>query len=89
MQDDSTLSIEKSIEGRRAIRFNKVEDDSISLNIPENLLRKTKPHLPQISELDTVRHFTRLSHRSFSLDTHFYPLGSCTMKYNPKINENI
>ncbi|MCK5106388.1 MAG: aminomethyl-transferring glycine dehydrogenase subunit GcvPB, partial [Elusimicrobiales bacterium] len=89
MQDDSALGIEKSIEGRRAIRFNKIEDDSLSLDIPNNLLRKTKPYLPQLSELDAVRHFTRLSRRSFSLDTHFYPLGSCTMKYNPKINEDI
>ena len=82
----SALSIEKSIEGRRALRFNKIEDDSIKLNIPDNLLRKTKPYLPQLSELDTVRHFTKLSRRSFSLDTHFYTLGSCTMKYNPKVN---
>ncbi|MCG2726813.1 MAG: aminomethyl-transferring glycine dehydrogenase subunit GcvPB [Elusimicrobia bacterium] len=89
MRDDSALSIEKSIEGRRAIRFNKINDDSISIDIPDNFLRKTKPHLPQLSELDAVRHFTKLSRRSFSLDTHFYPLGSCTMKYNPKINEDI
>ncbi len=89
IRDDAALSIEKSVEGRRAIRFNKVEDKSLSLDIPDNLLRKTKPLLPQLSELDAVRHFTRLSRRSFSLDTHFYPLGSCTMKYNPKINEDI
>ena len=40
--------------------------------------------LPEISELDTIRHFTRLSRKNFSIDTHFYPLGSCTMKYNPR-----
>ncbi len=45
--------------------------------------------LPEVSELDVVRHFTRLSQKNFSVDTHFYPLGSCTMKYNPKINEEI
>ncbi|MEA3306544.1 MAG: aminomethyl-transferring glycine dehydrogenase subunit GcvPB [Elusimicrobiota bacterium] len=89
MQDEAALSIEKSVEGRRAVRFNKIEDNSLTLNIPDNLLRKTKPLLPELSELDAVRHFTRLSRRSFSLDTHFYPLGSCTMKYNPKINEDI
>jgi glycine dehydrogenase subunit 2 len=52
--------------------------------IPESLLRKTEPLLPQVSELQVVRHFTRLSQKNFSIDTHFYPLGSCTMKYNPR-----
>ncbi len=46
--------------------------------------RKQPPLLPEVSELETVRHFTRLSQLNFSIDTHFYPLGSCTMKYNPK-----
>jgi glycine dehydrogenase subunit 2 len=53
-------------------------------DIPEALRRRSQPLLPQISELETVRHFTRLSQLNFSIDTHFYPLGSCTMKYNPK-----
>jgi glycine dehydrogenase subunit 2 len=53
-------------------------------DVPANLRRKTKPQLPEVSELETVRHFTRLSQLNFSIDTHFYPLGSCTMKYNPK-----
>jgi glycine dehydrogenase subunit 2 len=53
-------------------------------DIPEHLRRKTRPNLPELGELDTVRHFTRLSQLNFSIDTHFYPLGSCTMKYNPK-----
>ena len=53
-------------------------------DIPTALRRKTAPLLPEISELETVRHFTRLSQQNFSIDTHFYPLGSCTMKYNPK-----
>ncbi|SFP84648.1 glycine dehydrogenase (decarboxylating) beta subunit [Nitrosomonas cryotolerans] len=52
--------------------------------IPENLLRKTPPLLPEVSEMDTVRHYTRLSQKNFSIDTEFYPLGSCTMKYNPR-----
>ncbi|MDQ8039286.1 MAG: aminomethyl-transferring glycine dehydrogenase subunit GcvPB [Rickettsiella sp.] len=52
--------------------------------IPVDLLRKTEPLLPQVSELQVVRHFTRLSQKNFSIDTHFYPLGSCTMKYNPR-----
>jgi glycine dehydrogenase subunit 2 len=52
--------------------------------IPPELLRRERPVLPEVSELDAVRHFTRLSQLNFSIDTHFYPLGSCTMKYNPK-----
>jgi glycine dehydrogenase subunit 2 len=53
-------------------------------DIPEQLRRREAPRLPEVSELETVRHFTRLSQLNFSIDTHFYPLGSCTMKYNPK-----
>jgi len=53
-------------------------------DIPAALRRADKPLLPEISELEAVRHFTRLSQLNFSIDTHFYPLGSCTMKYNPK-----
>ncbi|MFO1456673.1 MAG: aminomethyl-transferring glycine dehydrogenase subunit GcvPB [Steroidobacteraceae bacterium] len=53
-------------------------------DIPAGLRRREAPLLPEISELETVRHFTRLSQLNFSIDTHFYPLGSCTMKYNPK-----
>jgi glycine dehydrogenase subunit 2 len=53
-------------------------------DIPANLKRTQPPLLPEVSELETVRHFTRLSQLNFSIDTHFYPLGSCTMKYNPK-----
>ncbi len=53
-------------------------------DLPAALRRTTPPALPEVSEMDTVRHFTRLSQLNFSIDTHFYPLGSCTMKYNPK-----
>ncbi len=52
--------------------------------IPPELLREGPLVLPEVSELDAVRHYTRLSQRNFSIDTHFYPLGSCTMKYNPR-----
>ncbi len=52
--------------------------------IPQSLRRKQRAMLPEVSELEAVRHFTRLSQLNFSIDTHFYPLGSCTMKYNPK-----
>jgi glycine cleavage system P protein (glycine dehydrogenase) subunit 2 len=53
-------------------------------DLPQQLRRTKRPLLPEVSELEAVRHFTRLSHLNFSIDTHFYPLGSCTMKYNPK-----
>lgn len=54
-------------------------------DIPTELLRKQPPALPEVSELQVVRHYTRLSQKNFSIDSHFYPLGSCTMKYNPKV----
>jgi glycine dehydrogenase subunit 2 len=57
---------------------------AINVEIPPALQRRQPPKLPEVSELETVRHFTRLSQRNFAIDTHFYPLGSCTMKYNPK-----
>jgi len=53
-------------------------------DLPANLRRVRPPELPEVGELETERHFTRLSQLNFSIDTHFYPLGSCTMKYNPK-----
>lgn len=53
-------------------------------DIPADLLRKDVPHLPEVSELQVVRHYTNLSKKNFSIDSHFYPLGSCTMKYNPR-----
>ncbi|MGE5242055.1 MAG: aminomethyl-transferring glycine dehydrogenase subunit GcvPB, partial [Bacteroidota bacterium] len=53
-------------------------------DIPEKFLRKKRPLLPEVSEMQAVRHYTRLSQLNFSIDTHFYPLGSCTMKYNPR-----
>ncbi len=56
---------------------------------PANAFRKTSTHLPEAAELDVVRHFTRLSQQNFCVDTNFYPLGSCTMKYNPKVNDQI
>ena len=57
--------------------------------IPSGLLRSEAPALPEVSEVDVVRHYTNLSQMNFGVDTGFYPLGSCTMKYNPKINEEI
>jgi glycine dehydrogenase subunit 2 len=57
--------------------------------IPVSLRREKPAELPEVSELDAVRHYTLLSRKNFGVDSHFYPLGSCTMKYNPKFHENI
>ena len=57
--------------------------------VPEHLLRKDSPSLPEVSEPEIIRHFINLSRKNYSVDTGFYPLGSCTMKYNPRINEKL
>lgn len=79
----------KSKTGRRGIKFpaSGVAEKNLSEFIPEELLNKEKIKLPELTELDVMRYFINLSHKNFSIDTVFYPLGSCTMKYNPKINE--
>jgi glycine dehydrogenase subunit 2 len=79
---DSNLIFDKSRAGRRA--FAQAPVDAQAAAIPASLLRSDRPRLPEASELQTVRHFTRLSQMNFSIDTQFYPLGSCTMKYNPR-----
>ena len=76
------LIFEVSRAGRRA--YAQAPLSAAEAAIPDALRRKTAPALPQVSELQAVRHFTRLSRLNFSIDTHFYPLGSCTMKYNPR-----
>ena len=78
------LLCELSVPGRRAIRY--PEPDVPVSKLPESLTREDLP-LPELSEIDVVRHFTRLSQLNYCIDTGMYPLGSCTMKYNPKINE--
>ncbi len=77
------LIFEHSSKGRNGAPQSPVEKASLSA-LPENLLRKTQAALPEVSELQAVRHYTRLSQKNFSIDTEFYPLGSCTMKYNPR-----
>lgn len=77
------LIFEQSCAGRRAFNQAPCAEKNI-VTIPPHLLRKTKPTLPEVSELQAVRHYTNLSQKNFSIDTHFYPLGSCTMKYNPR-----
>lgn len=66
-----------------------VEELEIEDMIPAHMLRKEPVHLPQVSEVDVVRHYMALSNKNYCVDKGFYPLGSCTMKYNPKINENM
>lgn len=77
------LIFELSQENRRAsAQAPRISNSTYA--IPEELQRKTPPRLPACSELQVVRHFTRLSHKNFAIDSNFYPLGSCTMKYNPR-----
>jgi len=66
-----------------------VPEVEIETLLPPDEIRSPIEHFPELAELDVVRHFSRLSQWNFSIDTHFYPLGSCTMKYNPKVNEDI
>lgn len=76
------LIFEISRDGRRATAQSPAT--AVDAALPAHLRRKTAPALPQVSELQALRHYTRLSQLNFSIDTHFYPLGSCTMKYNPR-----
>ncbi len=82
---------EKSVPGHRGLKLPPLDvpEADLSAHIPEKFLAENPPLLPEVSELDLVRHFTGLSRRNFGVDLGFYPLGSCTMKYNPKINEEI
>jgi glycine dehydrogenase subunit 2 len=82
---DNRLSVEKSDPGRRGLKVKNPLRAKACLR-PE-LARKDRPKLPEMSEFDVIRHYTRLSRLNFSVETHFYPLGSCTMKYNPRFNE--
>lgn len=78
---------EISMSGRNTEHFPPLDIEETQ--IPSWIKRSKEIGLPSVSELDLIRHYTRLSQKNFSVDTHFYPLGSCTMKYNPKINEKI
>ncbi len=85
------LIFEKGAPGRRAATMTAMDvpTESLESMIPANMLRKDPAPLPEVSEIEVVRHYTHLSQRNFGIDTGFYPLGSCTMKYNPKINEDM
>ena len=85
-----TLIFELSKAGRKGYSLPRNNHKALGLDtLPENLLRVSKPELPEVDELTVVRHYTNMSNNNFGVDTGFYPLGSCTMKYNPKINEEV
>src|SRR3954452_18529476 len=88
---DTKLLFELSETGRRAHRLPPcdVPERPVSELLPQSALAKSPPALPELSEPEVVRHFVNLSQLNMSVDTHFYPLGSCTMKYNPKRNERV
>jgi len=85
------LLLEKSKAGKEGVFLPKRKFPELNFSrlVGEKLQREIPPRLPEVTEPELVRHFINLSKRNFSVDTHFYPLGSCTMKYNPKIHEEI
>jgi glycine dehydrogenase subunit 2 len=85
MNTDHRLLMDRSVPGRVGTQLPTLDVPAQSL--PDASLLRGNPPLPELSELDVVRYFTRLSQQNFSVDTNFYPLGSCTMKYNPKLND--
>jgi glycine dehydrogenase subunit 2 len=89
--DDELTIYERSRQGRRAFVAPSLEvpERPIAELLPKHLRRSEPPHLPEVSEPEIVRHYNRLSKRNFDLDTGFYPLGSCTMKHNPKLHERV
>ncbi len=90
-RDPATTIYERSVQGRRAATLPEagVSERPIDELIPAKLLRDRPAELPEISEPEIVRHYNRISRRNFDLDTGFYPLGSCTMKHNPRLNERV
>lgn len=88
---DQALIFEISTPGRIGYSLPEIEIEEIALSelLPDDYIREEAAELPEVSELDIMRHYTALSKRNHGVDSGFYPLGSCTMKYNPKINENV
>ena len=91
MIQDEPLIFEQGGKGRKGYSLPEWDIGEVEANhlIPSHLLRKELEGFPQLSEIDVVRHFTRLSQWNYGVDSGLYPLGSCTMKYNPKVNEEI
>jgi glycine dehydrogenase subunit 2 len=89
--DDDLTIYERSKPGRRAFVAPELDVPERPLDelLPPGLRRAQPPRLPEVSEPEIVRHYNRLSKRNFDLDTGFYPLGSCTMKHNPKLHERV
>ena len=87
----SPLIFERSRAGRYAYSLpqSDIKTDSVESILDDKFIRKNKAEFPEVAELDLVRHYTELSNKNFGVDSGFYPLGSCTMKYNPKINEKV
>ena len=83
------LIFELSRPGRHGADLPSYNYSHSACTLPEGLLRETAPELPEVDEPTVVRHYTNSSTNNFGVDTGFYPLGSCTMKYNPKINEEV
>ncbi|MBB5180872.1 glycine dehydrogenase subunit 2 [Planomicrobium koreense] len=90
-KDNQPLIFEMTKEGRVGYSLPELDVPEIDLNdiLPAGLIREEAADLPEVSELDIMRHYTALSKRNHGVDSGFYPLGSCTMKYNPKINESV
>lgn len=90
-KDTQALLFEQSHPGRTGYSLPKldVHEKEHQEMLPQQLLREAPPELPELSEPDVIRHYTRLSQLNHGVDTGFYPLGSCTMKYNPRINEDV
>jgi glycine dehydrogenase subunit 2 len=88
---DQPLIFESSTSGRVGYSLPEMDVPEVDLKslLPEGYLRDEEAQLPEVSELDIMRHYTALSRRNHGVDSGFYPLGSCTMKYNPKMNENV
>ncbi|PFG13861.1 aminomethyl-transferring glycine dehydrogenase subunit GcvPB [Bacillus sp. es.036] len=91
MSKDQALIFELSEPERISYSLPELDVPDIDLDewLPEEFNRNTEPELPEVSELQLMRHYTALSKRNHGVDSGFYPLGSCTMKYNPKINEDV
>lgn len=90
-KDNQPLIFEITKEGRVGYNLSELDVPEVDLSshLPSGFERQESPELPEVSELDIMRHYTALSNRNHGVDTGFYPLGSCTMKYNPKINEAV
>jgi len=91
LKKEENLIFELSVPGRSTNLLPEcdVDETEISEMIPLSFLREGEIDLPELGEVDVVRHFTHLSQKNYGVDSGFYPLGSCTMKYNPKINEEV